>query len=130
MATYKTMQKKCVLQILSSYPGRAFTVRDIEEIIRTDQSISCKPSESSVYRIINDLVSGGSVHKSVNNKREYQYTFMGSDDPKITVRCKICGKTEHIDKKVCQGIIDGLRNNSYIYTDDEIEVMGICEECK
>ena len=75
MATYKTMQKKCVLQILSSYPGRAFTVRDIEEIIRTDQSISCKPSESSVYRIINDLVSGGSVHKSVNNKREYQYTL-------------------------------------------------------
>ncbi len=130
MATYKTMQKKSVLQILSSNTDRAFTVKEIAEMIRSDQSISCQPSESSIYRIINEFVKNGTVHKNVNSKREYQYTFIGSNDPQITVRCKICGKIQHIDEKVCHEIIDELKNNSYIQTDDDIEVTGICDKCK
>ena len=130
MSGYKTIQRKSVLHILKANADRAFTVKEIAEAIRSEASITWAPSESTIYRIMNDLVKNGIVHKNVNSKREYLYKFIGNDDPQITVRCKICGKVQHIDKKVCQDIINELKNNGYIQNDGDIEVTGICDKCK
>ena len=92
MSSYKTIQRESVLHVLKANADRAFTVKEIAEAIRSEATISWAPSESTIYRIMNDFLKNGTVHKSVNSKREYLYTFIGNDNPQITVRCKIFGK--------------------------------------
>ncbi len=130
MSGYKTIQRESVLHILSKNADKAFTVKEIAEAIKSEASITWNPSESTIYRIMSGLVQSGTVLKKVNNNREYQYVFLNNNDPHITVRCKICGKIQHIDEKVCQEIIEELKNNSCIQTDGNIEVTGICDKCR
>ncbi|HRR76461.1 MAG TPA: transcriptional repressor [Ruminococcus sp.] len=130
MSSYKTIQRESVLRILCTNADRTFTVKEISEAIKSEISISWAPSESTIYRIMNSLVQSGAVLKSVNNNREYQYSLINNNDPHITVRCKICGKIHHIDENVCREIINELNNNSFMQADGDIEVTGICEECK
>lgn len=130
MATYKTIQRTCILSFLETNIGQAFTVKEIIESIRSDSTAVCSPSESTVYRIMSDLVKNGIVHRKINQNREYQYRLSNEKAGKISVRCKICGAVQHIDEKVCCEIIDELKKNASIGTDGNIEILGICDKCK
>ena len=130
MATYKTIQRTCILSFLETNTEQEFTVKKIVEGIRSDSAAGCSPSESTVYRIMTDLVKNGIVRRRINQNREYQYRLSNEDIGKISVRCKVCGAVQHIDEKVCCEIIDELKKNSSIGTDGDIEIIGICDKCK
>ncbi|OPZ21876.1 MAG: Ferric uptake regulator family protein [Firmicutes bacterium ADurb.BinA205] len=130
MATYKTMQRTSILSFLETNIGKAFTVKEIIKGIRSDSAVSCSPSESTVYRIMSDLVKNGIVRRKINQNREYQYRLSNEKTDSISVRCRICGAVQHIDEKVCCEIIDELKKNVSIETDGDIEIIGICDKCK
>lgn len=130
MATYKTIQRASILSFLETNTEQSFTVKEIVEGIRSDSSAGCSPSESTVYRIMSDLVKNGIVRRKINQNREYQYRLSNKNIGKIIVRCKICGAVQHIDEKVCCEIIDELKHNVSIGTDGDIEILGICDKCK
>lgn len=130
MAVYNTVQRKSVLAFLEANIRKAFTVKEIAEGIRSDSAIDYDPSESTVYRIMSDLVKNGVVHRNINQNREYQYRLSNGNSSRISVQCKICGKVQHIDEKVCCEIIDELERNSSIETNRDIEILGICDKCK
>ena len=130
MATYKTMQRTSILSFLETNIGHAFTVKEIIEGIRSDSAASRSPSESTVYRIMSDLVKNGIVRRKINQNREYQYRLSNENIGRISVRCKICGTIQHIDEKVCCEIIDELKKNASIGTDGDIEIIGVCNKCK
>lgn len=130
MATYKTMQRTSILSFLETNTGQTFTVKEIVEGIRSDSAAGCSPSESTVYRIMTDLVKNGIVRRKINQNREYQYLLTNEKSGSISIRCKVCGAVQHIDEKVCCEIIDELKHNVSIGTDGDIEILGICEKCK
>lgn len=130
MATYKTIQRTSILSFLKANMDQAFTVKEIVEGIRSDSAIDYEPSESTVYRIMNDLVKKGVVHRKTNPKREYQYRLLNEKSGSISVRCKVCGAVQHIDEKVCCEIIDELKNSASIGTDGDIEILGVCDKCR
>lgn len=130
MATYKTIQRTSILSFLETNTEQAFTVKEIVEGIRSDSAAGCSPSESTVYRIMTDLVNNGIVRRNINQNREYQYRLSNVKSSCISVRCKICGAIQHIDEKVCCDIIDELKHNVSIGTDGDIEILGICDKCK
>ena len=130
MATYKTIQRASILSFLETNTEQAFTVKEIVEGIRSNSATSCSPSESTVYRIMSDLVKNGIVRRKINQNREYQYRLLNENIGKISVRCKICGTVQHIYEKVCCEIIDELKHNVSIGTDGDIEILGICDKCK
>ena len=130
MATYNTMQRTSILSFLETNIGQAFTVKEIVEGIRSDSAAGCSPSESTVYRIMTDLEKNGIVRRKINPNREYQYRLSDVRSSCISVRCKICGAIQHIDEKVCCEIIDELKHNVSIGTDEDIEILGICDKCK
>lgn len=130
MATYNTMQRTSILSFLETNIGQSFTVKEIIEGIRSNSAVSCSPSESTVYRIMSDLVNNGIVRRKINQNREYQYRLSNEKTGSISVRCKICGAVQHIDEKVCCEIIDELKHNASIGTDGDIEILGICDKCK
>lgn len=130
MATYKTMQRASILSFLEANISQAFTVKEIIEGIRSNSAASYSPSESTVYRIMSDLVKNGIVRRKINQNREYQYRLSNENIGKISVRCRICGAVHHIDEKVCCEIIDELKKNVSIGTDEDIEILGICDKCE
>lgn len=130
MATYKTIQRTSILSFLESNAEKSFTVKEIVEGIRSDSAIEYDPSESTVYRTMSGLVKSGAVRRKINQNREYQYQLSKGNEPKILIRCKVCGKVQYIDEKVCSGIIDELKNNSSIAANGDIEIIGICDNCK
>ena len=130
MATYNTIQRTCILSFLETNTEQAFTVKEIAEGIRSDSSAGCSPSESTVYRIMTDLVKNGIVRRRINQNREYQYRLSNVKSGCISIRCKVCGAIQHIDEKVCCEIIDELKHNASIGTDGDIEILGICDKCK
>lgn len=130
MATYKTMQRTSILSFLETNTGQTFTVKEIVEGIRSDSAAGCSPSESTVYRIMTDLVKNGIVRRKINQNREYQYLLTNEKSGSISIRCKVCGAVQHIDEKVCCEIIDELKHNVSIGTDGDIEILGLCEKCK
>ena len=130
MATYNTMQRTSILSFLETNIGQAFTVKEIVKGIRSDSAAGCSPSESTVYRIMTDLEKNGIVRRKINPNREYQYRLSNVKSGSISVRCKICGAIQHIDEKVCCEIIDELKHNVSIGTDEDIEILGICDKCK
>ena len=115
---------------LRANTDRAFTVKEIVEGIRSDVSIKYSPSESTIYRIMSGSVKNGIVHRKIDQNREYQYRLSNGNSSRISVQCKICGKVQHIDEKVCCEIIDELERNSSIETNRDIEILGICDKCK
>lgn len=130
MATYNTMQRTSILSFLETNIGQAFTVKEIVDGIRSDNAASCSPSESTVYRIMSDLVKNGIVRRKINHNREYQYRLSNVKSGSISIRCKVCGAVQRIDEKVCSEIIDELKNSALIGTDGDIEILGICDKCK
>ena len=130
MATYKTMQRTSILSFLETNTGQTFTVKEIVEGIRSDSAAGCSPSESTVYRIMTDLVKNGIVRRKINQNREYQYLLTNEKSGSISIRCKVCGAVQHIDEKVCCEIIEELKKNVSIETDGDIEILGLCEKCK
>lgn len=130
MATYKTIQRTSILSFLEANTEQAFTVKEIVEGIRSDSAAGCSPSESTVYRIMTDLVKNGIVRRKINTNREYQYRLSNEKTGSISIRCKVCGAVQHIDEKVCCEIIDELKHNVSIETDGDIEILGICDKCK
>ena len=73
MTTYKIIQRTSILSFLETNIGQAFTVKEIVEGIRSDSAAGCSPSESTVYRIMTDLVNNGIVRRKINPNCEYQY---------------------------------------------------------
>ncbi|MBP3268325.1 MAG: transcriptional repressor [Ruminococcus sp.] len=130
MATYKTIQRTSILSFLETNIEQAFTVKEIVEGIRSDSAAGCSPSESTVYRIMTDLVKNGVVRRKINQNREYQYRSANTRSGSISIRCKVCGAVQHIDEKVCCEIIDELKRNVSIGTDEDIEILGICDKCQ
>ena len=130
MATYKTMQRASILSFLETNIEQAFTVKEIVEGIRSDSAAGCFPSESTVYRIMTDLVKNGVVRRKINQNREYQYRLTNTRSGSISIRCTVCGAVQHIDEKVCCEIIDELKRNVSIGTDGDIEIPGICDKCR
>ena len=130
MATYKTIQRTSILSFLETNIEQAFTVKEIVEGIRSDSAAGCSPSESTVYRIMTDLVKKGIVRRKINPNREYQYRLSNAKSGSISIRCKVCGAVQNIDEKVCCEIIDELKHNVSIGTDGDIEILGICDKCK
>ncbi|HOC34370.1 MAG TPA: transcriptional repressor [Ruminococcus flavefaciens] len=124
------MQRTSILSFLETNIGKAFTVKEIIKGIRSDSAAGRSPSESTVYRIMSDLVKKGVVHRKINQNREYQYRLSNEKTDSISVRCRICGAVQHIDEKVCCEIIDELKKNVSIGTDGDIEIIGICDKCK
>lgn len=130
MATYNTMQRTVILSFLKTNMGQAFTVKEMIAGIRADSSTGISLPESTVYRIMGNLVKSGIAKRDINRNREYQYRLSDDKKGRVIVRCRICGKVQQIDEGVCREMINELKDHGSMGTDGDIEILVICDDCK
>lgn len=130
MAVYKTVQREKIMLFMRSHTDRAFSVKEIYDELRRESCSEHIPSESTIYRIMNGLAGSGEVVRTVDPSREYRYTLLGNEQPKIQVKCKHCGKPYEIDDSVSSKMISELSSSCPIDTDKNIEITIMCDKCK
>ena len=133
VAKYNTVQKELLIRFLKDNSDKAMTVAEMTELMRSENSADCMPSESTVYRLIKELVTEGLVKRTVNgNSREflYQMTDGKSCCEHLHMKCRICGKLMHMDTKLCSELIDRLDSTEGFTLDKNMVLTGVCKGCK
>ena len=95
MAQYNTIQKGELLDFLGRHRTSAYTVKEIADLMKADSAIPKPPGESTVYRLIKQLVESGEVKRTVRgNSRTfvYQLTDGESCHHHLHMKCVTCGK--------------------------------------
>jgi len=129
MAVYNTVQRAVLLDFLRAHGGEALTVRDITSML-TKESGGTVPSESTVYRIMRDLVKCGVVRKDVNvESRENVYSLAEEDRHGVSMRCRVCGSVYSVDDESCKRIKEDLTRCGAGIPDGDIEVLIKCGKC-
>lgn len=128
---YKTSQRKKLYDFLKENPHSYYTVKQIEEELRTrDASISV----SAIYRNLVILVEEGVVKKSIyEREREAYYRFVDCESCRNEIHavCTLCGCTFHINAKISEAFQNKLKEYDGFQIDKHKTVIyGICKCCK
>ena len=118
--TYNTKQKDLIIDIIKNINGE-FTIKDIYLLLNK------KVGLTTIYRLIDKLVSNGIVNKS-NNK--YSYLEKCNNKNHFFLKCTNCGNVIHTD---CQ-CIDKLskhiyKNHKFILNRENVIINGLCNKC-
>ena len=129
MAVYNTVQRAVLLDFLRAHGGEALTVRDITAML-AKESGGTVPSESTVYRIMRDLVKSGVVRKTVNvESRENVYSLAEEESHGVSMRCRVCGSVYSVDDESGKRIKEDLTRCGAGVPDGDIEVLIKCGKC-
>lgn len=133
MAVYKTAQREALLGFLRENSEKAFTVQEIADGIKNDSRIEKIPGESTLYRLIKELVENGDVRRTVmGNSRTFVYQIVKSSECEhhLHMKCKVCGKLCHMNEQESLEIMEKIRSNDLFEVDSSTILIGKCLGCK
>ena len=127
MKTYRTEQRRKILDYLESKRDASVTATEIAE------SLSPDVSKSAVYRNLADLEREGKVVRvSLAGDRSVGYRYAGSHAcaGKIHISCVRCGKTEHVSSGATSVFEKALAQDGYSLNKGECLLFGVCKSCR
>ncbi len=132
MATYKTKQKKAVMEFIKK--GHAYTIEEIIDGLDSNCHPSERPAKSSIYRIVSGLVEEGYLKRQVkqgSRQFAYQLSELECQGSHLHLKCTECGRLIHMDDAVSANILDEVLNNQDFAVDEEQTfILGKCSKCK
>ena len=132
MATYNTHQKEMLVQFLKNNSEHQFSVEDIATAL--SNTYQDAPGKSTVYRLIGQLVSNGSVKRFVKgNSRQFLYQIADNEEchHHLHLKCTGCGKLVHMGHALSEQLISNiLGENDFSVATDSTTLFGSCRECK
>ena len=133
LAKYNTVQKGELLDFLSRHKSAAFTVKEIADLMKADADIPKPPGESTVYRLIKELVESGEVKRTVRgNSRTfvYQLTDGESCHHHLHMKCINCGKLYHMDDDASRALVERILKVDSFEIDSSAVLPGKCGDCR
>ncbi len=121
---YKTNQRDIILKEIKKREHE-FSAIDIYN------KIEDKVGLTTVYRLINKLVSDGKLSKNTkNNIIYYQYLEDCHNDNHFYLKCDICGKLIHIDCDCIKDLSSHiLSKHKFKMGKERIIINGTCNNC-
>lgn len=133
MAKYNTVQREELLKFLGEHRTSAFTVKEIADMMAEDSSVIKKPGESTLYRLIKELVESGEVKRTVKgNSRQfvYQITDGESCHHHLHMKCVSCGKLYHMDDEESRELVERILMKDSFEIDSSAVLPGKCGDCR
>ncbi len=129
MKGYHTEQKQKVLQFLTQHAKEQFTMQELVTRLSAEQGVG----ESTVYRLVQGLVSEGQVRRFVvaNNRRFYYQLVAGkSCECHLHLKCLSCGQLEHLDGFVSAFMQQQVLSTHHFAIDEQKTMLfGHCHDC-
>ena len=130
MSSYRTEQKKTLLDFLSKNKDNSFTIDEITEKLQTE---GASVGRSTVYRLVNRLVEDGAVRRFVkSNSRSASYQLVAGEhcECHLHLKCLGCGMLFHMDEEISDELVNKIRRSSAFSVDEEESVLyGKCSAC-
>ena len=127
---YNTAGKQQVVDFLSKYRDRDFTV---EQIVEGLSSSDTAPGKSTVYRIIGRLLGSGEIRRfesQTTSNFVYQYSERTPEcEHHFHLKCVKCGRLIHMDCEKMASVREHiLKEHGFIIGGEQI-INGICASC-
>lgn len=122
--SYSTKQKETILEIIKNEKDE-FTIKELYS------KVNGKVGLTTIYRLVDELVSKGMLNKSigVDNNAHYLYSECENKNH-FYLKCDKCGKMVHVD---CDCITDLsnhiIKNHKFKLNSNHIIINGICDNC-
>ena len=95
MAHYQTEQRKMLLAFLKAHSDQAYTIDELWEAMKEEQSLEIVPGKSTIYRMMPGLVEERLVRRFVKgNSRSFVYQMICGEhggDPSSVEFCNEIG---------------------------------------
>ena len=122
---YNTKQKQEILDFIMT--------QDCDFCIKDIYSKLSGVGLTTIYRVINNLISEGQLDKIIkeNNCAYYRYLKTCSKENHFYLRCETCGSMEHIDCDCIKHLAGHvLKTHDFILNNKKTILNGICSKCK
>ena len=133
MAKYNTLQKEELKCFLARHKTESFTVRQIADKMKADPEVSKAPGESTVYRLVKELVESGEVKRTVKgNSRNFVYQLTEGEGchHHLHMKCVTCGKLYHMNDEESREIVERIFREDSFELDKSAVLPGKCKDCK
>ncbi|WP_028511164.1 transcriptional repressor [Ruminococcus sp. NK3A76] len=133
MAKYNTLQKEELRCFLARHKTESFTVRQIADRMKADPEVTKAPGESTVYRLVKELVESGEVKRTVKgNSRNFVYQLTEGEGchHHLHMKCVACGKLYHMNDEESREIVEKIFKEESFELDQSAVLPGKCRECK
>lgn len=122
-----------IVEFLSKSAEKQYTIEEIAENLSLSVGRAA-PGRSSVYRLINKMLSEGIVKRFVReNSRHFYYQLVDGKECRIHLhmKCAVCSRLIHLDNDTTEEITALLMKKKGFGLDTEKTVFfGICSECR
>ncbi|MBO5789419.1 MAG: transcriptional repressor [Clostridia bacterium] len=126
---YKTEQREKLITFLKAHANEQLSMRDILDAM-TAQGVG----ESTVYRLIKELVESGEVRRFVvehNRRFYYQAVRDISCGHHVHLKCVGCGKLIHLSGFVSDFIHKQIEATHHFALDEQLTMFyGKCATCQ
>ncbi|MBP1535334.1 MAG: transcriptional repressor [Ruminococcus sp.] len=133
MGKYNTLQREELIEFMSKHRASAYTVKEIADLMKQDSSIPKPPGESTVYRLIKDLVENGEVKRTVRgNSRTFVYQLTDGETchHHLHMKCVTCGKLYHMDDESSRELVERILKEDSFEIDSSAVLPGKCGGCR
>lgn len=131
MATYKTEQKRELIEFMKKYNEESFTIEELSK--RMLNELNSAPGLSTIYRLMPKLVEEGFVKKfEGDTKRRFLYQIVNGEHchQHLHMKCTNCGKLMHMGDEISKTLLNEVLNTSSFSINQEKTVLfGKCSEC-
>lgn len=133
MATYKTEQKKALIDFLTKNSRRTFTIEEICREMEADPEYVLPPGRSTVYRLIPKLIEDNVVKRFYRGtSRKTVYQIVGGEDctGHMHLKCTTCGRIFHMSTGISQELSKKIAEwDDFMVDAGQTMIFGICKEC-
>ncbi len=132
MAKYNTIQREQLVRFLTANKTTAMTVLDIAKSMKQAAGELRCPSESTIYRLVSQLVEEGAVKRMVNgHSREFLYQIVDDEGCRkhLHMKCGVCGRMLHMTDETSEQLVALLLENEGFHLDRSIVLQGTCRDC-
>ena len=134
MSSYLPEQKKMLIKYLSEHKDNSLTIEEITEgIARTVDNKESAPGQSTVYRLVNKLLTEGKVKKFVKEgtrKAAYQLVEGAHCATHLHLKCTDCGRLFHMREQLSEELIMKIgADQGFFVSRAETVLYGKCRAC-
>ena len=132
MSTYRTRQRKTIMDFLMRHADRAFSIDEAAHIMR-EEAPGAAPGRSTVYRIMAELAEEGAVRRFLepgDRQATYQYIGDPTCEGHLHMRCARCGSLFHLSDELTTRVRAEIWNADQFSIDNrETVLIGTCADC-
>ena len=124
---YNTGKKEAITALLKNNSLKSFSLVEICDAIAQDGK-----GQSTVYRLVSELVEAGAVRKISDEKtRHCTYQYVGGAECKshLHLKCRECGRLIHLEKALSSKLLSEVYDAGGFLIESGCMLFGKCREC-